>query len=144
MLRRAEWWTFAIRFAAVHRYSPPSSTCTTLMFTCDITSPCTVTYWPIMNLRAKHQKFITLRNVTRFTMAISGDFSRFACQRKEKQKLPGRACNSRVPQWTVQFDLIFIVSTLHGILFANRQKVVTLFSPTWRSRHRYLNNSNFA
>uniref|UniRef100_A0A182J5V1 Uncharacterized protein n=1 Tax=Anopheles atroparvus TaxID=41427 RepID=A0A182J5V1_ANOAO len=50
MFSRAEWDVRPARFSAAHEYSPPSSTITWLMFTWLMTSPCTVTYWPIMNL----------------------------------------------------------------------------------------------
>jgi hypothetical protein len=36
-------------FCAIHWYSPPSSSLIFEMFTCEITSSCTVTYWPIKN-----------------------------------------------------------------------------------------------
>lgn len=50
MLRRAECDTLPARFSAIQEYSPPSSTITWVILTWLITSPCTVTYWPIINL----------------------------------------------------------------------------------------------
>jgi hypothetical protein len=38
------------RFSIMQEYSPPSSIITCVILTCDITSPCAVTYCPIINL----------------------------------------------------------------------------------------------
>ena len=52
----AAWLVLPARFSATHSYSPPSSGFTDDMFTWLMTSPNTVTYWPIINLHTKKRQ----------------------------------------------------------------------------------------